>query len=89
MSIENETAAAAKELIVFVDDVTCRLTLPIGESTCTCPSRSMCKHIVMAVIFAKEKFAGQTSDKLEAAGEIEIRSGKKRRQILRNCWNIL
>lgn len=80
VSIENETAAAAKELIVFVDDVTCRLTLPIGESTCTCPSRSMCKHIVMAVIFAKGKFAGQTSDKLEAAEDAsynEIINGKE------------
>ena len=70
LSIENEAEAAsgaAKELTVFVDDVTCRLTLPIGESTCTCPSRSMCKHIVMAVIFAKEKFAGQAADKSEAA----------------------
>lgn len=70
VSIENEAEAAggaAKELTVFVDDVTCRLTLPIGESTCTCPSRSMCKHIVMAVIFAKEKFAGQAADKSEAA----------------------
>ncbi len=70
VSIENEAEAAggaAKELTVFVDDVTCRLTLPIGESTCTCPSRSMCKHIVMAVTFAKEKFAGQAADKLEAA----------------------
>lgn len=61
VSIENEDETIA----VLVDDVTCRLTLPIGESTCTCPSRSMCKHIVMAVIFAKEKFAGETSDKLE------------------------
>lgn len=61
VSIENE----AEAIIASVDDVTCRLTLPIGESTCTCPSRSMCKHIVMAVIFAKEKFAGETSDKLE------------------------
>lgn len=69
VSVENETAAvddAAKELTIFVDDVTCRLTLPIGESTCTCPSRSMCKHIVMAVIFAKGKFAGQIPDKSEA-----------------------
>lgn len=61
VSIENE----AETIAVLVDDVTCRLTLPIGESTCTCPSRSMCKHIVMAVLFAKEKFAGETSDKLE------------------------
>lgn len=70
VSIENGAEAASsadKGLTIFVDDVTCRLTLPIGESTCTCPSRSMCKHIVMAVIFAKEKFAGQTTDKLETA----------------------
>lgn len=83
VSVENEAAAvddAAKELTIFVDDVTCRLTLPIGESTCTCPSRSMCKHIVMAVIFAKGKFAGQTSDKLEAAEDAsynEIINGKE------------
>lgn len=62
VSIENKDETIA----VLVDDVTCRLTLPIGESTCTCPSRSMCKHIVMAVIFAKEKFAGETPDQLEA-----------------------
>ena len=69
VSIENGAEAVSgttKELIVLVDDVTCRLTLPIGESTCTCPSRSMCKHIVMAVLFAKEKFAGEAPDKFEA-----------------------
>ena len=69
VSIENGAEAVSgttKELIVLVDDVTCRLTLPIGESTCTCPSRSMCKHIVMAVLFAKEKIAGETPDKSEA-----------------------
>ena len=69
VSIENGAEAVSgttKELIVLVDDVTCRLTLPIGESTCTCPSRSMCKHIVMAVLFAKEKFVGEAPDKFEA-----------------------
>lgn len=41
---------------VSVEDCTCELVWPIADSKCTCPSRSICKHIVMAVLYAKNKF---------------------------------
>lgn len=47
-------------LIADVEEVTVTLRNPLGESKCTCPSRSICKHIVMAVLYAKEYGMEQT-----------------------------
>lgn len=43
-------------LTVTVDAVTCRLLMPLGESTCSCPSRSMCRHIITAVLHVKKEY---------------------------------
>lgn len=36
--------------------VSCKLYIPLGNSKCSCPSRSMCKHIVMGAIAVKRKY---------------------------------
>lgn len=54
-----------KGLNVSVDDCSCQLVLPIGESKCNCPSRSICKHIVMAVLYAKKQF--ELTEQVETA----------------------
>ncbi len=48
------------ELTVEVDDMTCQLMAPLGESKCSCPSRSMCRHIITAVLFVKRQCGEKT-----------------------------
>ncbi|BCJ94276.1 hypothetical protein acsn021_18450 [Anaerocolumna cellulosilytica] len=43
------------KLVVQVDEALCTLEELIGDSKCSCPSRSICKHIVIAVLYAKDK----------------------------------
>lgn len=38
---------------VNLSEETCVICAPLGESTCTCPSRSMCRHIVTAILWLK------------------------------------
>lgn len=40
-------------------DVSCKLYIPLGDSKCSCPSRSMCKHIVMGAIAVKRKYEAE------------------------------
>ena len=47
-------------LEVVVEDCTCELVWPVAESKCSCPSRSICKHIVMAVLYAKNIFDSES-----------------------------
>lgn len=35
---------------VSVGEETCNICLPLGESSCSCLSRSICKHIVLAIL---------------------------------------
>lgn len=38
---------------VKLSEETCVICAPLGESTCTCPSRSICRHIVTAILWLK------------------------------------
>ncbi|MBR3834297.1 MAG: SWIM zinc finger family protein [Lachnospiraceae bacterium] len=54
---------------VSMEDVSCKLYMPLGDSKCSCPSRSMCKHIVMGAIAVKRKYeSGEIGDVDEPYG---------------------
>ncbi len=54
---------------VSMEDVSCKLYVPLGDSKCSCPSRSMCKHIVMGAIAVKRKYeSGEIGDVDEPYG---------------------
>ena len=44
-----------EEASVQVDDETVVLRIPLGESMCSCPSRSICKHIILGILVLKEQ----------------------------------
>lgn len=46
------------KLQVQLGDVTVTLNNPLGESECTCPSKTICKHVLMAVLTAAELAQG-------------------------------
>lgn len=52
---ENPVAQWQQEKVkIRLSEETCEICVPLGESTCTCPSRSMCRHIVTAVLWLKK-----------------------------------
>lgn len=54
---------------VNLSEETCVIRAPLGESTCTCPSRSMCRHIMTAILWLKGNLDAGGS------GEAEIKDG--------------
>lgn len=71
VSLKN-TADAGDSFTVKVDECTCELLLPLGESKCSCPSRSICKHIVMSILYVKN-MEGQSEPLPEASHELEVK----------------
>lgn len=39
---------------VTLKEVTCMIGKPLGESSCSCPSKSICRHIVTAIVWLKQ-----------------------------------
>ncbi len=57
---EGETVTLA------VGDAVCTITAPLGSSTCTCPSSSMCRHRISAILWLKEQAAREGAPPVEA-----------------------
>ena len=57
----------AEEAVLQVDGETVTLRIPLGESKCTCPSRSICRHIILGILVLKESL----SDNAEVLSEEE------------------
>lgn len=49
------------EAALQVDGETVILNIPLGESKCSCPSRSICKHIILGILMLKESVNGNDS----------------------------
>lgn len=49
------------EAALQVDGETVILSIPLGESKCSCPSRSICRHIILGILVLKEFFGGDDS----------------------------
>ena len=65
-----EEGGGAAEAEVSFKEETCRIRVPLGESTCTCPSRSICRHVVAAILWLrKAEESGGTKHSLEMPDE--------------------
>lgn len=51
-----------EEASVTVGEETVTVRFPLGESKCSCPSRSMCRHIVQAILVLKESCAREEGE---------------------------
>ena len=49
------------EAALQVDRETVTLCIPLGESKCSCPSRSICRHIILGILALKESVSGDRS----------------------------
>lgn len=52
--VSAEVQSLGEEAAVSVGDETVTVRYPLGESKCTCPSRSICRHVVQAILVLKE-----------------------------------
>lgn len=63
---KDETAAeivsVGDEALVKVGGESVTVRFPLGESKCTCPSRSICRHVVQAILTLKESSLGNGQD---------------------------
>ncbi|MDE6204174.1 MAG: SWIM zinc finger family protein, partial [Lachnospiraceae bacterium] len=45
------------------------IKMPLGESRCSCPSRSICRHVILGILALKEK-AGASGQEQTECGQI-------------------
>jgi len=57
-----------EKAVVKLQDETCTIVAPLGESSCTCPSRSVCRHLITAMLWLKGEFGKEPE---EAEQEVE------------------
>jgi len=58
-----------EEASVKVGEETVTICFPLGESKCTCPSRSICRHVVQAILVFKESCCQGDGEQGNAAEE--------------------
>lgn len=66
---QDETAA------VRLKEETCTIRLPLGESGCSCPSRSICRHVVTAILWLRQEFAQEAETAKTGNGEPQPEAG--------------
>lgn len=42
---------------VRLKEAVCRIRVPLGSSVCSCPSRSVCRHLIAAILYLKRELA--------------------------------
>ncbi len=67
--------SAEEEAEVSVGGETVRIRVPLSESTCSCPSRTVCRHVVLGVLalreYGEEKTGGDGQGLSEEEGEFQ------------------
>ncbi len=58
-----------EEASVKVGEETVTVKFPLGESRCTCPSRSICRHVVQAILVLKESCGKGAEAEEESGGQ--------------------
>lgn len=71
------------EAKVTFSDAVCKISIPLEESTCSCPSRSMCRHRIAAILWLKRECADGSDkpfSKEELAAKREAVPDKKQEE---------
>ena len=59
-----------EEAEVSLKEAVCRIRAPLGDSTCSCPSRSVCRHLIAAVLYLKREI--EESEVPREEGKVEV-----------------
>lgn len=76
---EAKIGAMGEEISVELGGETVTIRYPLGESKCTCPSRSICRHVVLGILVLRENSlkGGGKAEESAASGEQSIPEGKE------------
>ena len=68
-----EVVSVGEEAVLKLGSETVTVRFPLGESKCTCPSRSMCRHVVLGILAQKEycREAGAGGEEQGRTGTLE------------------
>ena len=58
-----------EEAQVTLKEESCVIKMPLGESTCSCPSRSICRHIITAILWLKQGLVEEGGEDTKEADE--------------------
>lgn len=64
-----EVFATDGEIAVNVGEETVHIIMPLGDSTCSCPSRSICRHVVLGILALKEAVVKAGTDSIDSISE--------------------
>ena len=64
-------------ITLSVGDAVCTITVPLGSSTCTCPSSAICRHRMSAILWLKQQAAQEGAPSEEAAVPVEDKQSEK------------
>ena len=74
-SVTVKITEEGEEILGQYDDISVRLKLPLTGSTCSCPSTSICKHVIMTIL-AEQKIGENATAQGENAGENATAQGE-------------
>ena len=73
--LEQEKPSArwdGEEAEVSWKEASCRVRAPLGDSSCSCPSRSVCRHLIGAILYLKKELEAEgQKDQKTGAGELQ------------------
>ena len=69
-SADGTVTPDGETLVVAIGGETVILRDPLWESTCSCPSRSICRHVLTAILFAQSHLGEDTEDTAEEEPDI-------------------
>lgn len=68
-TLEADLETESAELIVTLGGENVKICNPLGDSKCSCPSRSICRHVILGILLAKEQIGESSDEPAEAAVE--------------------
>lgn len=71
-----------ESVTLSVGDALCTITVPLGNSTCTCPAATLCRHRISAILWLKERAMRENHPPEEQASSAEGNPAEERPEAL-------
>lgn len=77
------------EAQVALKEETCVICVPLGDSRCSCPSRSICRHVVAAILWLRQEVEAEPEPAAETEGKAQAEDDKAKRGETAPFWELL
>ena len=66
---------------VKLKEETCTIRLPLGESSCSCPSRSICRHTITAILWLKQEIEKELQGETKESAAKETKEDSQKNDV--------